>query len=118
MLKLAADENINRAVVLGLRRAEPLLDIVTVQEAGLAGRDDDSVLDWANREQRILVSNDLRTMNDAFYARIEIGTQRLGLVLMAETLPIGRAIEELLLFVQVSSDNEWDGRVMHLPERS
>ena len=118
MLKLAADENIESAVVSGLLRLVPPVDIVRVQDFGLSGASDPDVLEWAAHAERILISHDFRTMNDAFYARKEIGAQRLGLVLMAETLPIGRALEELLLFVQVSSDNEWDGRVMHLPERS
>lgn len=35
MLRLASDENLHGGIVRGLRRREPALDLVTVQEVGL-----------------------------------------------------------------------------------
>jgi hypothetical protein len=57
-------------------------------------------------------------MKDEFYSRVEQGEHRPGLVLIAETLPIGRAIEVLLLFALVSTDTEWDQTVVYLPQPS
>jgi len=42
--KLLADENLRRAIVLGLRRREPAASFVQAYEAGLAGKDDLTVL--------------------------------------------------------------------------
>ena len=47
MLRLAADENFNGDIVRGLLRRNPTLDIVRVQDVGLSGADDPSVLQWA-----------------------------------------------------------------------
>ena len=47
MLRLAADENFNGDIVRGLVRRNPKLDIVRVQDVGLSGADDPSVLQWA-----------------------------------------------------------------------
>jgi hypothetical protein len=44
MLRLAVDENFDYAIVRGLLHRQPDLDIVSVQDAGLRGADDPSVL--------------------------------------------------------------------------
>ena len=40
MLFLVADENFNNAIVRGLLRIKPALDIVRVQDVGLSSADD------------------------------------------------------------------------------
>ena len=50
MLPLAADENFNNRIVRGLLRRQPALDIVRIQDVGLAGADDPTVLAWAADE--------------------------------------------------------------------
>jgi uncharacterized protein DUF5615 len=52
MLLLVADENFNNDIVRGLLRKKPDLDIVRVQEVGLRGADDPSILEWAAKEGR------------------------------------------------------------------
>ena len=49
MLRLAADENFNGDIIRGLLRRNPKLDIVRIQDAGLSGADDTSVLKCARR---------------------------------------------------------------------
>jgi predicted nuclease of predicted toxin-antitoxin system len=44
MIRFAADENLNRKLVTGLQRRTQRLDIVRVQDAGLRGADDPTVL--------------------------------------------------------------------------
>src|SRR3990167_3440315 len=62
MLRLAADENFNGDIVRGLLRRNPKLDIVRVQDGGLSGADDPSVLQWAADQGRILVTHDISTL--------------------------------------------------------
>ena len=45
MIRLAADENFNHDIIRGLLRRNPYLDIVSVQDAGLSGADDATVLE-------------------------------------------------------------------------
>ena len=53
----------------GLLRRRPEIDIVTVQDAGLSGIDDPSLLEWAAREGRILLTHDMTTMTHHAYER-------------------------------------------------
>jgi predicted nuclease of predicted toxin-antitoxin system len=62
MLRLAADENFNGDIVRGLLRRNPKLDIVRVQDVGLSGADDPSVLQWAADQGRVVVTHDISTL--------------------------------------------------------
>ena len=54
MLRLCADENFNNDILRGLLRRKADLDIVRVQDVGLSGADDPTVLDWTAKEGRRL----------------------------------------------------------------
>jgi hypothetical protein len=45
MLRLAADENFNNDIVRGLWHRRPDLDIVRIQDVGLSGADDPTILE-------------------------------------------------------------------------
>jgi hypothetical protein len=49
MIRLAADENLNNNIVRGLLRRKPDLDIIRIQDVGLSGADDPTVLEWTAR---------------------------------------------------------------------
>ena len=99
MLLLAADENFNNDIVRGLLRRKPNLDIVRLQEAGLSGANDPSVLEWAAQECRILLTHDVSTMTRYAYDRIRAGTRMPGIFEVSRDLPIRVAIEEILLLL-------------------
>ena len=61
-MRWLADESLNNDIVRGLHRRKPALDIVSVQEAGLAGMDAPSLLDWAAAQDRVLITHDVSTM--------------------------------------------------------
>ena len=64
MIRLAADENFNNNIVRGLLRRNPNLDIVRIQDVGLSGTDDPTVLKWTAREERILLTHDVSALPD------------------------------------------------------
>lgn len=115
MLRLVADENFNGATVRGLLRAAPHLDIVTIQEVGLAGASDPEVLEWAASTGRLLLTHDVRTIPGFAKDRVEAGRLMPGVLEVSATLPIGRAIEEILLVAQCSEDGEWSDQIVRLP---
>lgn len=47
-MKFLADENFDNKIVRGLLRRNPDIDIVNVRDIGLAGKDDPTVLEWAD----------------------------------------------------------------------
>ena len=53
MLRFAADENFNNDIVRAVRLIRPDIDIVRIQDIGLAGKDDPSILQWAAEEKRL-----------------------------------------------------------------
>ncbi len=115
MLRLAADENFNNNIVRGLLRREPELDIVRVQDVGLSGADDPTILEWAAQERRILLTHDVSTVTKYAYERIQDGLAMSGVFQVSRTVPIGRAIEDILLLAECSLDGEWEGQVRYLP---
>ncbi len=117
MLRLAADENFNYDIVRGILRRNPEVDIVRVQEAGLSGADDPTVLEWTAREGRVLVTHDVATMTRYAYERVRAGEPMPGIFEVSRSVPIGLAIEEILLIVQYSREGEWEGQVRYLPLR-
>jgi hypothetical protein len=117
MLRLAADENFNHNIVRGLRRRLPLLDLLTIQEAGISGADDPSVLEWAAQEQRVLLTHDVATMVHFAYERIERGDLMSGVFEIRRSLPTSQVIDELVLIAECSLPNEWEGQVRFLPLR-
>jgi hypothetical protein len=52
-LRFLADENFDGRIVAGLLRQAPTLDLVRVQDVGLSGVDDPTVLEWASTESGV-----------------------------------------------------------------
>jgi len=115
MLRLAADENFNNDIVRGLWRRESELDIVRIQEVGLSGADDPTVLEWAAREGRVLLTHDVTTMTRYAYERVRAGQPMPGVFEVSRAVPIGLAIEDILLLADCSLEGEWEGQVRYLP---
>ncbi|MFY7934380.1 MAG: DUF5615 family PIN-like protein, partial [Microcystis aeruginosa] len=57
MIKLLVDENFDNTIVRGLFRRNPMLDMVRVQDVGLSGMDDPTILEWAAQEGRVLLTH-------------------------------------------------------------
>jgi hypothetical protein len=115
MLRLAVDENFDYAIMRGLLRRQPDLDIVSVQDAGLRGADDPDVLAWAAGESRVLLTHDATTITKYAYLRVQSDQSMPGVVEVSLAVPIGRVIEDILLLAACSLDGEWEGQVVYLP---
>ena len=61
-MRFLADENLSRKLVNALRRYDASIDIVRVQDIGLLGADDASILDWAVNEDRSVITKDRATI--------------------------------------------------------
>ena len=117
MLLLAADENFDNDILRGLLRRRLELDIVRVQDVGLSGASDPLVLEWAAREERILLTHDVSTITHYAYERVRDGKPMPGVVEISRLVPIGVVIEDILLLAESSLEHEWDGQVIYLPLR-
>jgi predicted nuclease of predicted toxin-antitoxin system len=118
MLRLLADENLDNDIVRGALRRRPALDFLRAQDVGLSETDDPDVLMWAAREQRIVLTHDVRTMTDFAIQRVRRGETMAGLfVVHQEGAALSRIIEDLLLLDDCSETAEWASRVEYLPLR-
>jgi len=115
MLKFATDQNFNNRILKALLRKLPNLDVVRVQDAGLAESNDPLILDWAASQGRLLLTHDVATMTRSARERVQQGLAMPGVVEVLERMPIGEVISDLLLLAQCSLDGEWEGQIIYLP---
>ena len=115
MLFLVADENFNNAIVRGLLRVKPDLDIIRVQDVGLSSTEAPEILEWAANEDRVLLTHDVTTITKYAYERVEAGKYMLGVVEVSRKVSLAVAIDEILYVAQVCDHGELDGQIIYLP---
>lgn len=76
---------------------------------------DPEVLDWAAREGRVLLTHDRNTVPSFAYDRIRAGHAMPGVFLVNDGMPVGQAIDELLLAVECLAPEECQGSVRFFP---
>ena len=81
----------------------------------MLGADDPTVLEWAAREGRILLTDDRATMPEFTYRRIQAGRPMPGVFVLNDRLSTRQAIEEIVLLASKSEASEWAGIVLDLP---
>ena len=116
MLSLLADENLKGAIIRGMFLRQPDLDLVRVQDVDLQELDDPTILSWAADNERIVVTHDRATMPDFAYQRIANEEAMPGLFVVNDRISIRQAIDDLLLYVMYSEPQEWNEKVLYIPE--
>jgi hypothetical protein len=115
MPPFGTDEDFNHHIVRGLLRRQPGLDIVRIQDIGLIEAADPLILEWATQEKRILLTHDARTMPKHATERILAGNTIAGLLIVPQSLPIGKAIEDIITIALCSDIDEWINLIEYLP---
>jgi hypothetical protein len=116
-LRWLADENFNNDILRALFRRNPALDIVRVQDVGLSGVDDPTLLAWAAEASRVLLTHDVSTVTAHAYDRVTVGDHMPGVFEVSRDVPILVAVEDILLISECSHPDEWEGQVRYLPLR-
>lgn len=116
-VRFLTDEHIARAVIGGLQRELPALDIVRVQDVGLRTQSDPTILQWAADQDRVLITHDIKTMPDFAHQRVAAGQPMPGAIIVPAAMPIGVVIAELAIVAGASEHREWANRVIYLPLR-
>ena len=115
-MKWLADECFDNDIIRGLLRRSPDFDLVRAQDVSeIAGRDDETLLAWATKHDRVVLTHDLATMVPAL--RSQGGHTYTGVVLVPDSLPTGQVIDEVLLLDQCSHTSDWTPGVIYLPLR-
>ena len=109
MLRLVSDENCNGDIVRGLLLRHPALDLYRVQDVGLEGADDPTILAWAVVNDRIVLTHDHATMPDFAYTWVVAGLPMPGVFVVPDCMAVRQASRSccwLRLAV-----NRWSGLV-------
>jgi predicted nuclease of predicted toxin-antitoxin system len=110
-IKFSIDEHVPRAVMVGLRRRG--VDVLTTQEAKLAGAEDEEHLVFALREGRVFFTHD-----SDFLRLNATGRPHGGIVFASQQMSIGEIVRGLMLIYEVFSPDDLAGRVEYLGQRT
>ena len=101
------DEHVGSAIVHGLRRRS--VDVTTVAEAGMRGKDDEAQLAFALNAGRVTFTQ------DRDFLRLAASTiPHAGVVYAPQGAPIGAIVGGLLLIYNVLSAEEMVGSVEYI----
>ena len=115
MIRLLVDQNFNGHILDGLTRRDPRLEVLQVRDVGLAAAPDPEILEWAAAQGRVLLTHDRRTIPRFAYSRIASGQPMPGVFLVSDDMPIGQAVDEILLAVHCLSSDECKDIVRYFP---
>ena len=114
-VRFLADENFDNRVVRALLFRCPGIDIERVQDSEIRGADDESVLDWAVAQGRVVLSHDVATMIAHARMRIRARKPMLGLVIVPLKSEIGRVISDLALVAGAATMADFVNSVVYVP---
>jgi hypothetical protein len=72
------------------------------------------VLAWAAQQNRILLTHDFSTLISIAYQRVAENKPMIGMFAISAQMPIGAAIENLVLLLECSTTEEWRDNVLFI----
>lgn len=115
MIKVLTDQNFDGRIIKGLSIRIDELDLVRTEDEGIKHFPDFDLLTWAATEDRVVITHDKKTFDTFAYQKIELGEKMVGVVVVPSSIPIGQAIEHLMILILCSADGELNNRVVWLP---
>jgi hypothetical protein len=65
----------------------------------------------------VLLTHDVSTLIGKASERIRAGSSVPGVIAFAQSMPVGAAIEDLVLVIECSAPEDWSNQVRYLPLR-
>ncbi|MBX9680119.1 MAG: DUF5615 family PIN-like protein [Gemmataceae bacterium] len=115
MMPILADHNFNDAIVQGLQRAWPTVDVVRAIEVGLDAVPDVVLPEWAASQGRVVLTHDRRSMILAINA---LGSQIKPVprvVIVRTDITIGSAMEDIRILLECGMPEDWPQRYRFIP---
>lgn len=88
MIRFMTDEDFDARIIRGLRRRLSSIDLVPCQKIGLRTKHDRVILEKAAKDNRVLLSRDVRTMGTYALERVANGLPMPGVILVPQDYPI------------------------------
>jgi Domain of unknown function (DUF5615) len=115
VIAFLVDQNFNEHIVDGLTRRDATLEFTHVRDVDLADAADPAVLEWAAEQCLVLLTNDRKTIPSFAYARVAAGLPMPGVFLVSDAMPVGQAIDELLVAAHCLATDECKNLVRYFP---
>jgi len=115
VIAFLVDQNFNEHLVDGLTRRDATLEFTHVRDVALATAPDPTILEWAATHGLVLLTHDRRTIPPFAHARVAAGLPMPGVFLVSDDMPIGQAIDELLIAAHCLSPDECKDMVKYFP---
>ena len=122
-LPLLLDENVRGPLWQAIRRhnvVDPAytLDIVRVGDISELplGLDDQSILQWCEFRQRILVTHDLESMPNHVQQHLQAGRTLPGVFLVRKGFSIRQIVEQLVLLCHGGSVEDFRDQLVYIPQ--
>lgn len=116
--KFLLDENLDPAIVRGVRLRDPSVDILRVGQTGAppVSTPDPEILVYCEQEQRILVTNNRASMPEHIAVHLAAGRHYWGILTTRSRQPqLNEVIEALLLVAGASEAEEYLDRSLWIP---
>ena len=107
-MKFLADEHIELSIVTGLKLLG--IDIISINEAGKRGSDDEEILSFAKENDRIVITRD-----SDFVKLHSKGISHAGVVFISKFLEIGKVIEEIEKVAMIFEPEHVRNSVVFIP---
>ena len=116
-LNYLIDENVNPIYPQQMRIREPSITIKVIgeEETPSRGTLDPDILDYCEKNNFILVTNNRTSMPVHLLDHINKGHHVPGIFILNPNLSVGDNLEELILVSLASEDNEYQDRIIYLP---
>ena len=115
VIEFLVDQNFNEHIVDGLTRRDAAIEFTYIRDVDLAEAPDPLVLEWAALHGLILLTHDRTTMPPFANARVAAGLAIPGVFLVSDAMPIGQAIEELLIAANCLSPEDCTNLIYRFP---
>ena len=113
-VRYLADNDLRKSIVRGTVRREPRIDFRSRSPHVWTTYPTPEVLALAAREGRMLVSHDFQTMPHHFRQFTQHQSSP-AVLLIRQDMPVGDAIDRLLLIWEASEPDEWEDRLCLVP---
>ncbi len=117
MMKYLLDENVDRALLNGLRQHYSEITVWVIGDPGVPLRktSDPDILIWCEAHNFVLVTNNRASMPVHLKDHLNAGRHMPGIFILNAALSIGDTVDELALISELAAADEYLDQIRHLP---
>lgn len=118
-IRFLLDENIHPLYRAELLKRDPTLVVWRVGMVGVPrrGTADPDILDWCEKHEFLLVTNNRASMPRHLAHHLAQGRHIPGIIIMNDKMTVGEAVEQLWLIWAASDTIEYRDNIVYLPLR-